>query len=232
MRFLKRQLSLPASMISQWWVRRSMGNAVEQRRSHLGITEDSRPLAEGKASGDDDAGALIRLADEVEQQLPSGPGERQITELVEHDQVEPRQLRRRGPAFPDPGLLFEACHLYARDLARVWSVAEALEYGIVGVNTGLTRLKLRPLAASRNRVPAARVRVTGSTIIWRSNIVASGIWTDPAFRSLVDHNFHQADWLISAINPCSCQSKSAARRQRAVVPARGVAPRGDGRTRR
>src|SRR3546814_3533071 len=35
---------------------------------------------------------------------------RQITELVEHDQGEPRQLRRQGPAFADPGLLFEACH--------------------------------------------------------------------------------------------------------------------------
>src|SRR3546814_8440570 len=32
------------------------------------------------------------------------------SELVEHDQVEPRQLRRQGPAFADPGLLFEACH--------------------------------------------------------------------------------------------------------------------------
>src|SRR3546814_4082442 len=67
-------------------------------------------FAEGEVRGDDDAGPLIELADEVEQQLPSRAGERQITELVEHDQVEPRQLRRQGPAFADPGLLFEACH--------------------------------------------------------------------------------------------------------------------------
>src|SRR5690606_28635606 len=67
-------------------------------------------FAEGEVRGDDDAGPLIKLADEVEQQLPSRAGERQITELVEHDQVEPRQLRRQGPAFADPGLLFEACH--------------------------------------------------------------------------------------------------------------------------
>src|SRR3546814_27029 len=46
--------------------------------------------------------------------LPSRAGERQITELVEHDQVEPRQLRRQGPAFADPGLLFEACHQIGR----------------------------------------------------------------------------------------------------------------------
>src|SRR3546814_6299859 len=78
--------------------------------SDLGIAEDGGPLAEREVRGDDDAGALIKLADEVEQQLPSRACERQISKLVEHDQVEPRQLRRQGPALADPGLLFKACH--------------------------------------------------------------------------------------------------------------------------
>jgi succinate-semialdehyde dehydrogenase/glutarate-semialdehyde dehydrogenase len=30
-----------------------------------------------------------------------------------------------------------ASYLFSRDLSRVWRVSEALEYGIVGVNTGL-----------------------------------------------------------------------------------------------
>ncbi len=30
-----------------------------------------------------------------------------------------------------------AAYFYSRDLARVWRVAEALEYGMVGINTGL-----------------------------------------------------------------------------------------------
>ena len=30
-----------------------------------------------------------------------------------------------------------AAYFFSRDLGRVWRVAEALEYGIVGVNTGL-----------------------------------------------------------------------------------------------
>ena len=30
-----------------------------------------------------------------------------------------------------------ASYFYARDLSRVWRVAEALEYGMVGINTGL-----------------------------------------------------------------------------------------------
>src|SRR3546814_11070446 len=76
--------------------------------SDLGIAEDGGPLAEREVRGDGDAGALIKLADEVEQQLPSRACERQISKLVEHDQVEPRQLRRQGPALADPGLLFRS----------------------------------------------------------------------------------------------------------------------------
>ena len=29
-----------------------------------------------------------------------------------------------------------AAYFYGRDIGRVWRVAEALEYGIVGINTG------------------------------------------------------------------------------------------------
>ncbi len=37
-----------------------------------------------------------------------------------------------------------AAYFYARDLSRVWTVAEALEYGIVGVNTGLISTEVAP----------------------------------------------------------------------------------------
>ena len=37
-----------------------------------------------------------------------------------------------------------AAYFYARDLARVWRVAEALEYGMVGVNTGLISTETAP----------------------------------------------------------------------------------------
>ncbi|MDN6323705.1 MAG: aldehyde dehydrogenase family protein, partial [Halomonas sp.] len=30
-----------------------------------------------------------------------------------------------------------ASYFYSRDFARVWRVAEALEYGMVGINTGI-----------------------------------------------------------------------------------------------
>jgi succinate-semialdehyde dehydrogenase/glutarate-semialdehyde dehydrogenase len=37
-----------------------------------------------------------------------------------------------------------ASYFYARDLGRVWRVAEALEYGMVGINTGAISSELAP----------------------------------------------------------------------------------------
>ena len=37
-----------------------------------------------------------------------------------------------------------ASYFYANDLSRVWRVAEALEYGMVGVNTGLISTEVAP----------------------------------------------------------------------------------------
>src|SRR5271165_6656795 len=69
-----------------------MGEAVEQRSRHFRIAEDARPFAEGEVGGDDDRGALIETADEMEQQLPAGLGEGEIAEFVEDDEVEAREI--------------------------------------------------------------------------------------------------------------------------------------------
>ena len=37
-----------------------------------------------------------------------------------------------------------ASYFYSRDIGRVWRVAEALEYGIVGINTGLISTEVAP----------------------------------------------------------------------------------------
>ncbi|MDD2581667.1 MAG: aldehyde dehydrogenase family protein, partial [Desulfuromonadaceae bacterium] len=37
-----------------------------------------------------------------------------------------------------------ASYFYSRDISRVWRVAEALEYGMVGVNTGLISTEVAP----------------------------------------------------------------------------------------
>jgi hypothetical protein len=64
-----------------------MGQAVEQCGSHLCVAEHARPFAEGKIGGDDDGGALIKPADEVEEKLAPGLGKWQISELVQDDEV-------------------------------------------------------------------------------------------------------------------------------------------------
>ena len=37
-----------------------------------------------------------------------------------------------------------AAYFYARDIGRIWRVAEALEYGMVGINTGLISNEVAP----------------------------------------------------------------------------------------
>ena len=44
----------------------AVGQAVEQSRSHLCITKDRGPFAEAEVCGYDDAGALVKLAEQME----------------------------------------------------------------------------------------------------------------------------------------------------------------------
>lgn len=45
---------------------------VEQSGGHVGVAEHARPVAEREVGGDDDRGALVEPADEMEQQLAAG----------------------------------------------------------------------------------------------------------------------------------------------------------------
>jgi succinate-semialdehyde dehydrogenase/glutarate-semialdehyde dehydrogenase len=42
-----------------------------------------------------------------------------------------------------------AAYFYGRDIGRVWRVAEALEYGIVGVNTGVISTEVAPFGGMK-----------------------------------------------------------------------------------
>ena len=44
--------------------------AIEQRGGHLGIAEDAGPFAEAEVGGDDDAGAFVELAEQVDSSAP------------------------------------------------------------------------------------------------------------------------------------------------------------------
>src|SRR5262249_15638123 len=42
-----------------------------------------------------------------------------------------------------------AAYFYGRDIGRIWRVAEALEYGIVGINTGLISTEVAPFGGMK-----------------------------------------------------------------------------------
>ena len=48
-----------------------MGEAVEQGGGHLGVTEHGGPFAKAEIGCDRDAGALVELAEQMEQQRPA-----------------------------------------------------------------------------------------------------------------------------------------------------------------
>lgn len=48
-----------------------IGELIEQRCRHLGIAKDRGPFAEAEVSGDDDAGAFVERAQQMEQQRPA-----------------------------------------------------------------------------------------------------------------------------------------------------------------
>ncbi len=40
-------------------------------------------------------------------------------------------------------------YFYSRDIGRIWRVSEALEYGIVGINTGLISTEVAPFGGMK-----------------------------------------------------------------------------------
>jgi hypothetical protein len=70
---------------------------VQQRRGHLRVDEHAGPLGEVQVGRDHDAGVLVQLAQQVEQQGPAGLAERQVAQLVQDDEVRAQQARCDAP---------------------------------------------------------------------------------------------------------------------------------------
>jgi hypothetical protein len=68
-----------------------VGQAVEHCGCHLGVAEDLRPVGKRQVGGDEQRGILVKLADQMEQQLAAGLAERQIAEFVDDDDVVAQQ---------------------------------------------------------------------------------------------------------------------------------------------
>jgi succinate-semialdehyde dehydrogenase/glutarate-semialdehyde dehydrogenase len=54
-----------------------------------------------------------------------------------------------------------ASYFYTRDIGRVWRVAEALEYGIVGINEGIISNEMAPFGGVKESGSGARDRRYG-----------------------------------------------------------------------
>jgi len=85
-----------------------MGQAVEQCGGHLGVAEHAGPFAESKIGGDDDGGAFVEPANEMEEKLATGLGKGQISEFVQDDEVHPGQMLSKPALTSVAGLNLEA----------------------------------------------------------------------------------------------------------------------------
>jgi hypothetical protein len=57
-----------------------------------------------------------------------------------------RVPRQRRPDQPGSSL---SAYFYSRDIGRIWRVAEALEYGIVGINEGIIWIEIAPFGGMK-----------------------------------------------------------------------------------
>src|SRR6202044_1694284 len=81
---------------------------------HLRVAEHGCPLAKAEISRDDDAGALVELAQQIEEQRPAGGAERQVTKLVEDDEIGVSEPGRDLARFALKLLLFKSVDEFDR----------------------------------------------------------------------------------------------------------------------
>ncbi len=67
-----------------------------------------------------------------------------------------------------------AAYFFTRDLGRCWRVAEALEYGIVGVNEGITSTEIAPFGGVQGKRPRPRRLASRHRGIPRDQVHADG----------------------------------------------------------
>jgi hypothetical protein len=86
----------------------AVGKTIKQRGRHLRVAEHGGPLAEAEIGRDDDAGALVELAEQMEEQGSARGAEWQVAEFVEDDEVGVGKPPRDLAGFALKLLLFES----------------------------------------------------------------------------------------------------------------------------
>ena len=85
---------------------------VEECCYHFCVTEDLHLFTKAKVGRDDDAGALIDLAQKVEQQRTARQAERQIADFIKAKQVDFGQHLGTLPSLPTGFLLFQRIYVF------------------------------------------------------------------------------------------------------------------------
>ena len=111
--------------------------AVEQRRGHLRVGEDAWPFGKGEIGRQDDRGALVEPADQVEQHLPAADRERQIAQLVKDDEVDADELVGEFSGFAGAQLGLELIdQIDGGEEAHAGAIAHAIDADRYGVKVG------------------------------------------------------------------------------------------------
>jgi succinate-semialdehyde dehydrogenase/glutarate-semialdehyde dehydrogenase len=116
-----------------------------ERHVHDAIAKGARVLAGGRRAARGDrfyeptvlGGATVGM--DIAREETFGPVAPLFTFDTEEDAIRLANATEYGLA----------AYFYGRDLGRIWRVAEALEYGIVGVNTGLISTEVAPFGGMK-----------------------------------------------------------------------------------
>src|SRR5205814_3416497 len=74
-----------------------MGQTIEERGRHLGVAKHTGPIAKGQIGGHDNGSALVKPADQMEEQLTAGLSERQVAEFVENNELDASEIFGQPP---------------------------------------------------------------------------------------------------------------------------------------
>ena len=78
----------------------AVGETIEQGGGHFSVAKNRGPFTEAEVGCDDDAGALVKFAQQMEQQRPTGCTERQVSQLIQDGR---RSGIDPGDQFPEDG---------------------------------------------------------------------------------------------------------------------------------
>jgi len=158
-----------------------VGEPVDQGRGHLGV-------AEGQIGGDDHRGLFVELADQMEQALTAGLGERQIAQLVEAHEIETGELAGQDPCLAAAGLVLQLVDQIdgVEAPARTTLAVMAMARWVLPAPVPPTRTMLRWLG---RKAPSCSERTRPSLIgePSKTNAARSGEHLDPTRHRLRQH---------------------------------------------